>query len=86
LNNTRFQEVIDVFKILENLEPVIEAIDESYIPIMLPVDFSTAYINYKEFYSIVLLKIVNYKKRFTYIYIGEPGNVYDSRVFQKSQF
>ena len=64
------------------------AIDGSHIPIKCPpggAESKKEYYNFKGFYSVVLLALVDAKLRFMWFKIGAPGNTHDSTLFQGSQ-
>lgn len=44
------------------------------------------YYNYKGWYSVVLLAVVDYRYRFLYINVGCPGRCNDSTIFERSVF
>ncbi|CAG8798109.1 19026_t:CDS:2, partial [Cetraspora pellucida] len=67
-----------------NLPNVIGAMDGSHIPIHPPINNSSRFVNRKNFHSINLLRVVDSRGRFTYIYAGEAGSVHDARVFYRS--
>ena len=63
------------------------AIDGSHIPIKCPnggAEAQKQYHNFKNFYSIVLLGIVDASYRFIWASAGAPGNSHDSTIFQTS--
>lgn len=43
------------------------------------------YHNFKNFYSIVMMAIVDAKDRFVWVSIGFPGNSHDSIILQSTQ-
>ncbi|CAG8563122.1 14386_t:CDS:2 [Acaulospora morrowiae] len=53
------------------LSNVIDAMDESHIPIRAPSKNGSRYINCKSFHSINLLGVVDHQGRFIYIHVGE---------------
>ena len=63
------------------------AIDGSHLPIKCPSGVSEAmkqYHNFKKFYSVVLLALVDAKYRFIWAALGAPGNTHDSTCFQST--
>jgi hypothetical protein len=84
------QQVIEGFappELRMRIPNVIGAIDGSHIPISWPrLEYHQRYINRKGFYSIVLMAIVDYKEKFTYVYSGQPGSMHDARVLKQSAF
>jgi DDE superfamily endonuclease len=61
------------------LPGVIGAMDGVHIPIEMPSVDGIRYFNRKGWTSINVLAIVDYKERFTYVHIGEPGQYLNRR-------
>ena len=62
-------------------------IDGSHFPIKCPPGGPEAmkqYHNFKNFYSVVLLALVDAKYRFIWAALGAPGNTHDSTYFQST--
>ncbi|XP_036322169.1 uncharacterized protein LOC118736184 [Rhagoletis pomonella] len=62
----------------------IGAIDGCHIEIHPKKEEAIDYHNYKGWYSVVLLALVDAKYRFSYIHCGSPGRCNDSSIFEKS--
>lgn len=62
----------------------IGAIDGTHIEIRPAAKDAVDYFNYKGWYSIVLLAVVDYRYRFMYINVGSPGRCNDSQIFECS--
>ena len=63
------------------------AIDGSHLPIKCPPGGAEAmkqYHNFKNFYSVILLALVDANYRFIWASIGAPGNTHDSTLFQST--
>jgi hypothetical protein len=63
------------------------AIDGSHIPIKCPPggrEANKQYHNFKNFYSIIVLSLVDAKYRFIWNSVGATGNTHDSTLFQSS--
>ena len=63
------------------------AIDGSHLPMKCPPGGPEAmkqYHNFKNFYSIILLALVDPKYRFIWASVGAPGNTHDSTLFQST--
>lgn len=63
---------------------VIGLIDSSHIKIRAPILHKIDYYNRKKFFSILLQGVVDHKKRFIDVYVGEPGSLHDNNVFERS--
>ena len=64
------------------------AVDGCHLPIKCPPGGSEAakeYHNFKSFYSMVLMAIVDPKKRFIWGSVGFPGNSHDSTIFKSTK-
>ncbi|KAH9371803.1 hypothetical protein HPB48_001402 [Haemaphysalis longicornis] len=46
---------------------------------------ATDYHNYKGWYSIILLALVDHKYRFRFVNVGAPGRCHDSHAYQLSK-
>ncbi len=63
------------------------AVDGCHIPIKCPaggLESSKEYQNFKNFYSVILMAMVDYKYRFIWGSCGFPGNTHDSIIFQST--
>ena len=63
------------------------AIDGSHLPMKCPPGCPKAmkqYYNFKNFYSIILLALVEPKYRFIWASVGAPDNTHDSTLFQST--
>ena len=64
------------------------AVDGCHLPIVCPAGGPEArkeYHNFKNFYSIVMMAIVDAKDRFVWVSIGFQGNSHDSVILQSTQ-
>ena len=64
----------------------IGAADGKHIAIKHPKDPGSEYYNYKGFFSIVLLAVVDYDYRFLYVDAGCQGRISDGGVYRNSSF
>ncbi|KAM3876295.1 putative nuclease HARBI1 [Diretmus argenteus] len=74
------------FRATCGIEGVIGAIDGCHIKIQRPHVRGGDYLNRKNYYSVVLLGIVDERGRFRDIFVGAPGKVHDARILRKSKF
>ncbi|XP_070390818.1 uncharacterized protein [Dermacentor albipictus] len=63
----------------------IGALDGCHFPVSPPRESATDYRNYKGWYSIILLALVDHKYRFRYINVGSPGRCHDAYVYHRSR-
>ncbi|XP_064475764.1 uncharacterized protein LOC135389661 [Ornithodoros turicata] len=82
--NTLYKEFCEA--VITTLEPewAVGALDGCRFPISPPKESATGYYNYKGWYSIVLLALVDHRYRFLYINVGSPGRCHDVYVYQRS--
>ena len=62
------------------------AVDGKHIRIQMPPKSGSDYYNYKQYFSVILLAVVDSDYCFTYVDIGAYGKSSDSNVFQSSTF
>ncbi|KAH6936453.1 hypothetical protein HPB50_017562 [Hyalomma asiaticum] len=60
------------------------ALDGCHIPVSPPKEHATDYYNYKGWYSIVLLALVDHKYLFRYVNVGSPGRCHDAYMYRQS--
>ncbi|XP_064464296.1 uncharacterized protein LOC135375544 [Ornithodoros turicata] len=60
------------------------ALDGCHIEVCPPKDQGSDYYNYKGWYSVILLAIMDHTYKFIYVNVGSPGRSHDSAVFQRS--
>eukprot|EP00903_Cladosiphon_okamuranus_P009074 g8675.t1 len=80
------REISTEWELEKGLRNVIGAIDGTHIKVSPPEALARAYYNYKHFYSISLLAIVDNEGLFRWFCSGAPGSCGDSGVLQHSQF
>lgn len=69
-----------------NFPNCVGAIDGKHIRIMAPKNSGSTFFNYKEFYSIVMLAIVDAECKFVAVDIGSYGREGDAGIYLKSKF
>lgn len=72
------------FRSRAGMPGVVGAIDGCQIRIKAPAETQKDYLNRKFFHSINLLAVSLPDKSFSYVHIGYPGSVHDSRVYRNS--
>ncbi len=68
------------------LPGVFGAIDGTHIRIVAPQDYQLQHLNYKGFYSLQFMGIVDFRGRFMAFDFGLLGSCHDSYVMKSSQF
>ena len=61
------------------------AIDGKHVPLINPFNSGSSYVNYKRFFSIVLLVLVDAGYKFLYVSVGCQGCISDGGVFKNSE-
>ena len=61
------------------------AIDGKHVPLIRPFNSASTYLNYKSFFSIVLLVLVDTDYKFLYVNVGCQGRISDDGVFKNSE-
>ncbi|KAJ8889199.1 hypothetical protein PR048_008696 [Dryococelus australis] len=72
------------FETSANFPHCIGAVDGKHIRLTRPSSSGSMYLNYKDFYSVVLLAVANSRYRVVFVDIGSYGKYCDSSVFKKS--
>ena len=80
-----WKEVAKGFQQRWNFPHIIGAIDGKHIHIRNPPHAGSKYFNYKKFYSIVLLAVVDSDYKFLYIDVGAVGAEADAGIFAQSR-
>ena len=84
-----FRNKLQKMEFQQQFKYALVAIDESHCPFKCPVGGAESmkqYYNFKDFYSVVLLALVDAYYRFIWPIIGAPGNTHDSTYFQSTSF
>ncbi|XP_075733037.1 uncharacterized protein LOC142775489 [Rhipicephalus microplus] len=84
LSPSEMAEPIREFMAVSDFPQAVGALDGCHFPVSPPQEHVTDYYNYKGWYSIILLVLVNHEYRFRFINVGAPGRCHDSHVYQMS--
>lgn len=82
--NEEIKMTIDGFATKYQYPLCLGSLDGTHISVTPPMGFETDYFNYKKFYSIIMLAVVDSNLRFTYVNIGAPGRCNDASVYTRS--
>ena len=83
----KFKECMTDFEQIWQFPYAFGAIDGCHLPIKCPTggrEANKEYHNFKEFFSVVLMSLVDAKGQFIWASCGIPGNTHDSLIFQSS--
>lgn len=81
-----WQEIAKGFAKRWNWFNCLGALDGKHVAIKRPANSGTMYYNYKGFFSIVLMALVDSSYRFIYIHVGDYGSASDGGIFEHSSF
>uniref|UniRef100_A0A1B6JTF8 DDE Tnp4 domain-containing protein n=1 Tax=Homalodisca liturata TaxID=320908 RepID=A0A1B6JTF8_9HEMI len=83
-NTEEWEEIANGFNTRANFPNCMGALDGKHIRIVNPQGSGSEYFNYKQFFSVVLLALVDSNYCFTAIDIGSYGKNSDSNIFRQS--
>jgi len=75
--------VADNFYTKWNYPNCIGAIDGKHVAIRQPAHTGSEYFNYKHFFSVLMLALVDADYQFLYVNVGAPGRAGDAGVFSE---
>ncbi|XP_068089507.1 uncharacterized protein [Hyperolius riggenbachi] len=85
-DESKWMQVADLFWRRCNFPHCIGAIDGKHVRVVCPPCSGSRYFNYKKYFSLVLLAIVDADYKFLYVDIGSYGSSSDSTIFKNSKF
>ncbi|XP_040187301.1 protein ANTAGONIST OF LIKE HETEROCHROMATIN PROTEIN 1-like [Rana temporaria] len=85
-NKEKWEDIAQRFWMKTNFPNCLGAIDGKHIRLIKPCHSGSQFFNYKKYFSIVLLAVVDADYKFLYVDIGAFGSSADSGVFQHSKF
>lgn len=81
-----WEQIASGFNKKANFPHCLGAVDGKHIRLKKPLNSGSLYINYKDFFSIILLAIVDSDYRFVYVSVGSYGKECDSSIFKETTF
>ena len=81
----QWKEVANKFGQRWNFHHTLGALDGKHIAIQKPAKSGSLYYNYKQFFSIILLALVDVDYRFLWVDCGSSGEASDCQVFNQNQ-
>ncbi|XP_071501308.1 uncharacterized protein [Diadema antillarum] len=78
-------EVAGDFEVRWNLPRCLGALDGKHIRIQKPKNSGSLYFNYKQFFSVVLMALVDSKNQFVWIDVGGVGHQSDAQIYNNSE-
>ena len=83
--NEGWLEVAGDFEARWNLPHCLGAFDGKHIRIQKPKNSGSLYFNYKQFFSVVLMAVVDSKYQFLWIDVGGVGHQSDAQIYNNSE-
>lgn len=81
-----WEKIADQFFVRWNVPNCVGAMDGKHVALQSPIHSGTDFFNYKSFFSIVLLAIVDANYNILYANVGSQGRISDGGVFNNSEF
>jgi len=81
-----WHQIAEKFAATTHFPNCLRAIDGKHIRIQKPCSTGSEFMNYKIFFSVVLMAVVDAEYCFTSVDIGSYGSASDSHVFERSNF
>lgn len=80
----RWESIASDFESTAQFPHCLGAVDGKHIRLTSPFNSGSMYFNYKGYFSIVLMAVVDSKYKFVYVDVGSYGKECDSSIFKKS--
>ncbi|XP_018328718.1 protein ANTAGONIST OF LIKE HETEROCHROMATIN PROTEIN 1-like [Agrilus planipennis] len=80
----RWESIASDFETTANFPHCLGAVDGKHIRLTCPFNSGSMYFNYKDYFSIVLMAVVDSKYKFVYVDVGSYGKECDSSIFKRS--
>ncbi|KAL4153713.1 hypothetical protein QTP88_001546 [Uroleucon formosanum] len=84
--STAWEQISNGFQSRANFPNCIGAVDGKHIRVKKPSNSGSMYFNYKDYFSIILLAVVDSEYRFIYVSVGSYGKDCDSSIFKGTTF
>ncbi|XP_022182081.1 protein ALP1-like [Myzus persicae] len=81
-----WEQISNGFQSKANFPHCIGAVDGKHIRVKKPSNSGSMYFNYKDYFSIILLAVVDSEYRFIYVSVGSYGKDCDSSIFKETTF
>lgn len=83
-NERKWLEIAKSFDMKANFPHCLGAVDGKHIRVVKPNNTGSMYFNYKDYFSFVLLAVVDSEYRFIFMSVGSYGKECDSSIFKES--
>lgn len=81
-----WEKIANGFQQNANFPHCLGAVDGKHIRVKKPANSGSMFFNYKDYFSVVLLAVVDAEYRFNYVSVGSCGKDCDSSIFKTSTF
>ncbi|MCP3882082.1 MAG: transposase family protein, partial [Sulfitobacter sp.] len=85
MNEAEWKQVAQQFQDRWNVPNALEALDCKHVEVQKPPGSDSEYMNYKSYFSIVLMALVDSDYQFRWIDVGTSGGASDARIFLDSE-
>ncbi|XP_037508358.1 uncharacterized protein LOC119384138 [Rhipicephalus sanguineus] len=81
---SEMEDHIKEFQLTLGFPQGVGALDGCHFPVSPPKEYASDYYNYKGWYSVILLALVDHNYMFRFINVGSPGRCHDAHVYHQS--